>query len=62
MCITFLTMITQVCMLSDKIQRGIYVSLLLVIRVEQTGGDPDLLHQFVQGLWSWCQSRNCETL
>lgn len=39
-------------MLSDEIQRGIYISPLLVISAEQTGGDPDLLHQFVWGLWS----------
>ena len=52
MCITFITTITQVRMLSDEIQRGIYTFLLLVIRAEQTGGDPDLLHHFVQALWS----------
>lgn len=52
MCITFITTITQVRMLSDEIQRGIYISLLLVIRAEQTGGDPDLLHHFVQALRS----------
>lgn len=27
-----------------------------------SGGNSDLLQWFVQGLWSWCQSSNCETL
>lgn len=36
MCITFITIIIQVHMLPDEIQRGTYISLLLVIRAEQT--------------------------
>lgn len=36
-------------MLSDEIQRGIYIFLLLVIRAEQTGGDPDLFASLCTG-------------